>query len=288
MQIKKEKDRFLLYKEKQLVGKCDCKPLGEGFVLEGLWVDEAWRGKGYGSFLLKQVLRATGGFGAKSLHILSVPQTQAACGLAKKFGFLPEQDRWVRRRIPDPTAVGLTHGFLKSHLRPGGFFVDATCGNGGDTEFLCRLAGEEGRVLALDVQQQAVHNTNERLKQQGLDGIGRAVQLDHALLAQLVPPDSADCIVFNFGYLPGGDHALFTTPKSSLPAVEAALGALRPGGILAACLYSGGPNGFDEKQTMLEFFKSLPITRYTVLVCAFANWADTAPLPCFVLKKAAS
>lgn len=287
MQVKQQGEQFLLYKEKQLVGQCVCRAQEEGFSVEELTVCEEWRGKGYASFLLKQVLRATGGFGTKSLHFMPVPESEAACALAKKFGFAPEQDRWVRRRTPDPTAVGLTHEFLKTHLRPGGFFVDATCGNGGDTAFLCRLAGESGRVLALDVQAQAVHNTNERLEKEGLAEIGKAVQLDHAELAQLVEPGTADCIVFNFGYLPGGDHALFTTPKSSLPAVKAALEALRPGGILAACLYSGGPNGHGEKQTMLAFLRSLPITQYTVLVCEFANWADTAPLPCFVLKKGA-
>jgi len=35
----------------------------------------------------------------------------------------------------------------------------------------------------------------------------------------------------------------------------------------------------------LAFFRSLPLTKYTVLVCEFANWAQTAPLPCFVIKK---
>ena len=40
-----------------------------------------------------------------------------------------------------------------------------------------------------------------------------------------------------------------------------------------------------EKQAALAFFKALPLTQYTVLVCEFANWASTAPLPCFVIKK---
>ena len=140
-------------------------------------------------------------------------------------------------------------------------------------------------MLALDLQQQAVDNTNARLAAAGLSGIGRAVQADHAELAKLVEPNTADCVVFNFGYLPGADHSLFTTPKSSLPAVKAALDALRPGGILAACLYSGGPNGDGEKTALLEFFRNLPIREYTVLVCEFANWAPTAPLPCLVRKK---
>ena len=67
--------------------------------------------------------------------------------------------------------------------------------------------------------------------------------------------------------------------------VRAALDALRPGGVLAAVLYSGKVIGDAEKQAALAFFRTLPLTKYTVLVCEFANWADTAPLPCFVIKK---
>ena len=280
-----EGEEFLLYKEKLLVGRCGCTRQNEGWRLGPLWVDPAWRHKGYGSFMLRQVLKSTGGYTGESLHFLELGEDAAGKALAEKFGFSRVGTLWRRHRVPDPTAVGLIHDFLQQNLLPGGFFVDATCGNGGDTEFLCRLAGPQGKVLALDLQQQAVDNTNARLAAVGLSDIGRAVQADHAELAKLVEEDSADCVVFNFGYLPGADHSLFTTPKSSLPAVKAALAALRPGGILAACLYSGGPNGDGEKTALLEFFRALPIREYTVLVCEFANWAPTAPLPCFVRKK---
>lgn len=285
VRVIREGEEFLLYKEKLLVGRCGCARQGEGWRLGPLWVDPAWRHKGYGSFMLRQVLKSTGGYTGESLHFLELGEDAAGKALAEKFGFSRVGTLWRRHRVPDPTAVGLTHDFLQQNLLPGGFFVDATCGNGGDTEFLCRLAGPQGKVLALDLQQQAVDNTNARLAAAGLSDIGRAVQADHAELAKLVEEGSADCVVFNFGYLPGADHSLFTTPKSSLTAVKAALAALRPGGILAACLYSGGPNGDREKTALLEFFRALPIREYTVLVCEFANWAPTAPLPCFVRKK---
>ena len=55
--------------------------------------------------------------------------------------------------------------------------------------------------------------------------------------------------------------------------------------VLAAVLYSGQVIGDSEKQAALGFFRALPLTKYTVLVCEFANWASTAPLPCFVIKK---
>lgn len=46
-----------------------------------------------------------------------------------------------------------------------------------------------------------------------------------------------------------------------------------PAGVLAAVLYSGKVIGDAEKQAALAFFKALPLTQYTVLVCEFANWA---------------
>lgn len=283
----REGDRLslTLYKEQAPVGVCRLLLAPGRVELQGFSIDDGWRGKGYGSYLLKQALHATGGFGTSSLHTAPPPESEAAAALLKKFGFAPAGDVWLRRRAPDPSAVGLTHEFLASRLAPGGFFIDATCGNGHDTAFLCRLAGPQGRVLALDVQPQAVAATRARLEADGFGSMAQVVQADHARLAEFAPPASADCVVFNFGYLPGADHALFTTPASSLPALEAALDILKPGGVLAACLYSGGPNGGGEKAAVEEFFAALPLTRYTVLACRFANWADTAPLPCFVLKK---
>ena len=101
----------------------------------------------------------------------------------------------------------------------------------------------------------------------------------------IAPPGSADCVMFNFGWLPGAAHDVHSTADSTLPALQAGLDALKPGGVLAAVLYSGKVIGNAEKKAAAEFFRSLPLADYTVLICEFANWADTAPLPCFVIKR---
>ena len=129
--------------------------------------------------------------------------------------------------------------------------MDATSGNGHDTEFLCRLAGPTGRVLALDIQPAAVENTNTRLGAAGLGAIGQALVYDHARLAELVAPGTADCVLFNFGWLPGADHEVHSTADGSLSALQAALDALKPRGVLAAVLYSGQFIGDSEKQAAL-------------------------------------
>ena len=88
-----------------------------------------------------------------------------------------------------------------------------------------------------------------------------------------------------FGWLPDAAHDVHSTADSTLPALQAGLDALKPGGVLAAVLYSGKVIGNAEKKAAAEFFRSLPLADYTVLICEFANWADTAPLPCFVIKR---
>ncbi|MGN0984760.1 MAG: GNAT family N-acetyltransferase [Gemmiger sp.] len=286
MRIDQQGTRYTLWKEKQCIGWAE---LAQGHLAH-LEIDPAWRRRGYGSYLLKELLRRGGGFdrGAESCFTAPPPADEAGRALAARFGFVPAEGHWCRRRVPDLSAVTLCHGFLRAHCPAGGFYIDATCGNGHDTVFLCELAGKNGRVLALDIQPAAVDATNRRLAEKGLDGIGRAVQADHAGLARLAAPGSADCVLFNFGWLPGADHDIHSTAHSSLAALTAALGLLRPGGVLAAVLYSGKVIGSSEKQAALEFFRGLPLTEYTVLECRFANWADTAPLPCFAIKKAAA
>ena len=92
-------------------------------------------------------------------------------------------------------------------------------------------------------------------------------------------------VIFGSDGLEGCDHAVFSTAQSSIPALQAALEAVRPGGVVSAILYSGQVIGTDEKQTVLEYLRALPLKSFTVLVCDFANWAETAPLPCIILKK---
>ena len=47
------------------------------------------------------------------------------------------------------------------------------------------------------------------------------------------------------------------------------------------------PGGYAlyKEKTIIGTCQTRPLKQCTALVCGFANWADTAPLPCFLLKK---
>ena len=285
MQVLHSGEEYTLLKERIPIGQA---VLREGY-LASFMIDPAWRRRGYGSYLLKEILRSNDGFSPAVATTFCAPLPQkdnpAAWALAKKFGFLARNGILCRQRVPDLTAVELTHRFLAQRVAPGGLYLDATCGNGHDTLFLCGLAGENGRVIGLDIQPDAVRNTNALLAAHGMAGTGQAYCCDHRELLRYTPPGSADCVIFNFGWLPGADHAIHSTAASTLPALQAGLQALRPGGVLAAVLYSGKVIGTDDKEDALAYFRALPLKEYTVLICEFGNWADTAPLPCFVIRK---
>ena len=286
MQVTRQDNRYLLYKESTLIGQAEL----DGDRITMFTVQPQWRNRGYGSYLLREMLRLNDGFARQtpSHFTAPAPENAAAAALLHKFGFSPTGEAdgsWQRVRSPDMTAVELCHRFLEGTIPTGGTFLDATCGNGHDTLFLCRKAAPNGRVLALDIQPAAVGAGGRLRAGDGLGGLCRAIVCDHRDLGHLVPPGTLDAAVFNFGWLPGADHAVHSAAESTLPALQAALDALKPGGVLAAVLYSGKVIGDGEKQAVLEFFRALPLTKYTVLVCEFANWASTAPLPCFVLKK---
>ena len=279
---------FALYKEKTAVGWCEVTATAQGGALTLLTIVPEWRRKGYGSYLLKEVLRSFGGYDREAATVFTAPLPADCAEMAfwAKFGFAAEGPQLVRRRTPDLTAVKFVQDFLAARLVHPQLCVDATCGNGGDTAFLCRLAGKEGRVLGFDIQPEAIASTRARLEQAGVPAGQYALHCDsHAHLLQYVQPGTADAVMFNFGWLPGADHAVFSTADSSIPALEAALQAVRPGGVVSAILYSGAVIGTDEKQAVLAWLRALPLKDFTVLVCDFANWAETAPLPCFILKK---
>ena len=179
--------------------------------------------------------------------------------------------------------LSMVHDFLKQTVHPGAFCIDATAGKGRDTALLCRLAGPEGKVLSFDIQQEAIDQTRALLEQEGLQAdvfLG-----SHANMERYAPAGSVDCIVFNFGRLPGGDPHIVTKADSSLQAIDAGLRLLKPGGIMAISLYYGKENGYEERDAILQHLKTLDDRTFSVLCCEWSNRRGEPPMPIFIWKE---
>lgn len=172
--------------------------------------------------------------------------------------------------------------------------VDGTMGNGHDTAALARLVGPEGRVLAFDVQEQALRNTTELLKEEevrlglktgALQSRVRLICDSNANLRSYIDGLKPSAVVFNLGYLPGGDKNVTTTADETLRAVTEALDAVKPGGLVAAVMYSGHEQGAAEKEALLAWARELPPKEYHAAYVAMWNQKKNPPELLLVTKK---
>ncbi len=175
------------------------------------------------------------------------------------------------------------HHFIKEHVQEGDCCIDATAGNGNDTQLLCELVGDNGRVYAFDIQEDAIEHTRQRLERMGLLNRAELLCESHVKMKQYVAC-KVRCIVFNFGYLPGGDHSLATTKETSILAIHEGLDLLMKGGIMSLCIYSGGDSGFEERDAILEELKKLDSKRYLVIISSYYNRPNHPPIPALIIK----
>jgi len=175
------------------------------------------------------------------------------------------------------SAVHLAHLLISEAVGPGATAIDATAGNGYDTLFLARQVGPQGKVYAIDIQAEALQKAALLLQRAGV--LDRVILLhsSHEEMERLAPTP-VDAVLFNLGYLPGGDHNLVTTCETTARALRAALKMLKPEGRIGLVIYTGHPGGREELAAVEELVSSLDGSLYRVVRSNFINRSDQAPV----------
>ena len=119
MKLEERPGGFALYKEKTEVGCCQLTRTAAGADVACLTIVPEWRRKGYGSYLLKEILRRFGGYDRETATVFTAPLPAVPGEKAfwAKFGFREEAGRLCRRRTPDLTAVKFVQDFLAARLQ---------------------------------------------------------------------------------------------------------------------------------------------------------------------------
>jgi tRNA G37 N-methylase Trm5 len=162
------------------------------------------------------------------------------------------------------SVLSTAHKWIAERTRPGDIVIDATAGGGVDALALAELVGPKGILYAFDIQGDALERTGRRLSALELQGRLPDVRLtlaNHAEMKRHVAGGDAGriaAVMFNLGYLPGGDPSVITEPESTLRALDSALSLLRPGGIMTCVLYPGHPGGDAEAAAVEAWAASLP------------------------------
>lgn len=172
------------------------------------------------------------------------------------------------------------HYLVKERLTFGDVAIDATLGNGHDTLMLAQQVGEQGVVLAFDVQQQAFEKSRVLLERHQALLPVRFIHVSHANLKaqwQQQSLKNPKIIMFNLGYLPGADKQYTTQVQSSLQALEQSLHILLPHGLLLVTIYPGHFEGALEDIAISQWASELSQKDYQVLRYGFINQVNKPP-----------
>ncbi|MBO4494811.1 MAG: class I SAM-dependent methyltransferase [Clostridiales bacterium] len=187
-------------------------------------------------------------------------------------------------RRPSFSALDIIQKVIREHVQEGDLCIDATAGRGNDTVFLSELVGPTGKVLAFDIQEDAVNSTRALLEEKGFSDRAEVFLQSHSEMGSHAQAGTVSCITFNFGWLPKGDHNIFTRKETSIPAIETGLELLADGGIMTLIIYYGRETGFEEKDALLSFFPTIDSSKYTVVEMPFVNRNNCPPIPVVIFK----
>ncbi|MDR7695430.1 tRNA (mnm(5)s(2)U34)-methyltransferase [Lactococcus lactis] len=189
----------------------------------------------------------------------------------------------------------MAHWMLKDIIKTNDVVVDATMGNGYDTEFLAELGAN---VYAFDVQEEALNATEKRLDDAGIKN-----QIFEKNLSNLLTEPSVNLVlsgheklseyvkepikaaIFNLGYLPKTDKSVVTKADTTLTALDALTNQLVVGGRIAIMIYYGHEGGMEEKNAVIKWTSSLPQKDWEVTSYAPLNQIHTPPILVLIEKR---
>lgn len=181
--------------------------------------------------------------------------------LVKKFGVLNEIDKELVKRNTyqgfNESILNKTKQLILNNIKNNDLVVDATIGNGHDTLFLSKLV-TKGFIFGFDIQKSAINNTKNLLDCNNINNYQLFLE-NHQNIANVLDEykNKISLIVFNLGYLPGGDKMITTNHKSTIKAIKGSLSLLNNKGIILINVYPGHDEGFKEHQALEKYLKEL-------------------------------
>lgn len=183
--------------------------------------------------------------------------------------------------------VNVAHDLIGDILGPGDIAIDATVGNGHDTVFLAEKISPSGHVYGFDIQQAAIDSTRDKFRQTHTSDCLTLIHASHADMGEKIPVQfhgKIRVIMFNLGYLPGGDKSVITRTGSTLTALAIASRILASNGIITLLAYPGHQGGDLETDQVEKWCGQLDTTQFESRTIYSTEHKDTAPR-LFVIRK---
>ncbi|MBM3208178.1 MAG: 16S rRNA (cytosine(1402)-N(4))-methyltransferase [Chlamydiae bacterium] len=184
--------------------------------------------------------------------------------------------------------IHLAHLFWLNLIKKDDIVIDATVGNGKDILFLAstlmNLGG--GSIYGLDIQKQAIETTHELLKEHAERFLPhtRLIHASHESFPREILQGSVKLIVYNLGYLPGGDKTITTMTESTIISIKSSLELICPGGAISITCYPGHEEGHKEFLALTTLLTTLAKSKFCVTSHTWMN-RQNSPLLLFIQKS---
>lgn len=174
--------------------------------------------------------------------------------------------------------LAFAHSIWKKHITPKSYVIDATCGNGHDSLFI--LQQKPKHLFCIDIQETALKNTQARVS------CFKDFSLHHHCHSSFpMGAESIDLIVYNLGYLPGGDKELTTQTETTLASIDNGLKLLNISGLMSITLYPGHAEGEREEKRVLKHVSTLSEKNFRI---TSHRWIRAAKAPSLLLIQKVS
>ena len=183
--------------------------------------------------------------------------------------------------------VNIAHNLLKNKLLLGDIAIDATVGNGYDSLFLVEQVSPCGLVFGFDIQKTAIESTKNKIQQTRYPECLKLIHASHADMIINIPlkyHGDISVIIFNLGYLPGGDKSVITNTNSTLIALNNTRQLLAVDGIITVMAYPGHSGGDLEAEQVKNWCNQLDKVQFKVDFISSSVDKTSAPI-LFVIQK---
>lgn len=173
--------------------------------------------------------------------------------------------------------ISLAKTLWSQVIKVGDIVIDATAGNGHDSLELYKLVGSSGKLYYIDVQDDAVKATTNRILSYNTATSNTATTStdnfigycsSHEFLPAEILPNTVKCVVYNLGYLPGGgtinETRIATQTSSTIESIKKALVLIKKGGLISVLCYRGHSGGLHEQESVEQLILTLDAAAWRV------------------------
>ena len=170
----------------------------------------------------------------------------------------------------------LSHYIIEKFVTNKNIAIDATLGNGYDSDF---LSEKFSKVYSFEIQKDPCTKYNEN-KNHNITVINDS----HHKFEEYIS-ENVDCIMYNLGFLPGGNKEITTVAKTTIDSIKSGLKILNSGGIMSIAIYIGHDEGMEEENEIMKLVSVLPKDKYGVIQHKYINRSKVAPILIVIEKK---